>query len=256
MLLVVEIGNTCMTMCLYKGKKLERESKMSYSKGLNAYALSEILLAAIGKEHIDDCIISSVVNELTGEMHQAISNTYKVNSLILNSDLDLGIKLKVKNPETIGSDRLANIVGAINLYDRKPLVVIDSGTATTFDVIDKNGDFTGGVIMPGFEMQLKALHDNTSKLPLIEINNTDKAQKIIGGNTKSQMISGVIRGHICGIEGLLAICEKELEEKPFVVLTGGGVDIIKKYLPKDKYNVINPQLTTEGARIIYERNMD
>lgn len=256
MLLVIDIGNTTIAVSLFKGKELLSKYSLEHFPQITDVALSESFVSVFGNVNIEGCIISSVVETLTDVVFVAVNNTYKVNSIILDSDMDIGVNLNVKNPEAIGSDRLANMCAASVLYNKYPLVVVDCGTATTFDVLDKNGDFTGGLIMPGFSMQLQSLHEHTSKLPVVELKNYNKAHKVMCTTTKNQILSGVIRGHVCSIEGLLEYCAAELGEKPFVVITGGGADIIQEYMAKDKYDVINPMLTLEGARLAYERNMD
>ena len=256
MILVVDIGNTFVTIGLYKNKKLEGISRFEHKHNMQAFALSKIFSSVYEKINPQDAIISSVADEITNEMIEAINDTYKINPLILTSDLELDINLKVKAPETIGADRLANIYAASILYPDKPLIVIDSGTATTFDILDNNGDFIGGIIMPGLEMQFKALNEHTSKLPFISKESYTKAHKIICTNTKNEIISGTVRGYICSIEGLIKLCEQELNAKLFVVITGGGAELIAEFLPKQYYNEVNLNLTLQGIGMIYERNID
>ena len=256
MLLTIDIGNTSIAMGLYENQRLERVARFEHNKNLNTYAITSVLESIYKNIYLQGGIISSVADELTGKIENAVTDVYKIKPLILNSNFEFDLNLKVKNPETIGSDRLANIYAASKLYKQTPLIIIDSGSATTFDILDKNGDFIGGVIMPGFTLQFKSLNDYTSKLPLINIENYNKGHKIICTNTKSQMISGVIRGQICAIEGLLKQCEQELGEKPFVVITGGGAKTVEKYIQKDFYNVINPDLTLQGLGMLYERNIN
>ncbi len=235
MILVVDIGNTFVTIGLYKNKKLEGISRFEHKHNMQAFALSKIFSSVYEKINPQDAIISSVADEITNEMIEAINDTYKINPLILTSDLELDINLKVKAPETIGADRLANIYAASILYPDKPLIVIDSGTATTFDILDNNG---------------------TSKLPFISKESYTKAHKIICTNTKNEIISGTVRGYICSIEGLIKLCEQELNAKPFVVITGGGAELIAEFLPKQYYNEVNLNLTLQGIGMIYERNID
>lgn len=256
MILVIDIGNTTISMSMYDGKDFKNTTTLSHFPELTSMSLSEVFLSVFGKVNLEGCIISSVVEELTDVVYEAVTNRYKVNALILSSDLDIGVNLNIKNPELIGSDRLANLCAASSLYHKYPLVVVDSGTATTFDILDNKGAFIGGLIMPGFAMQLQSLHDHTSKLPVIDLENKIKVHKVICTTTKSQILSGVVRGHICSIEGLLEHCASELGEKPFVVITGGGAGIIQEYMSKDKYDIVNTMLTLEGEKLIYERNMD
>ena len=132
----------------------------------------------------------------------------------------------------------------------KPAIIVDLGTATTFDILDKFGNFIGGVIMPGLNLQFRALNKSTSKLPRIEAGAVDSA---IGNNTADAILSGVIRGSACAIEGLIEQCEKELGENAVIVATGGYSGLISKYM-KRQFDFVNPYLTLEGLRFLYELN--
>ena len=132
----------------------------------------------------------------------------------------------------------------------KPAIIVDIGTATTFDILDKNGDFLGGVIMPGPNLQFRALNKSTSKLPKIDANTVDKA---IGNNTADAILSGVIRGSACAIEGLIEQCEAELEDRAVIIATGGYSSLISKYMNR-QFDFVNPYLTLEGLRFLYELN--
>lgn len=163
--------------------------------------------------------------------------------------MNLGINLKLKNPREAGADRIANACGAYMLYS-KPAIIVDIGTATTFDILDKNGDFLGGVIMPGPNLQFRALNKSTSKLPKIDANTVDKA---IGNNTADAILSGVIRGSACAIEGLIEQCEAELGDRAVIIATGGYSSLISKYMNR-QFDFVNPYLTLEGLRFLYELN--
>ena len=156
-------------------------------------------------------------------------------------------KLKLKNPSEAGADRIANACGAYVLYS-KPAIIVDLGTATTFDIINKDGDFIGGVIMPGLNLQFRSLNNSTSKLPRIEANTVNKA---IGDNTVDAILSGVIRGSACAIEGLISQCEEELGEKAVIIATGGYSGLISQYMNRS-FDFVNPYLTLEGLRFLYE----
>ncbi|MBQ9688143.1 type III pantothenate kinase, partial [bacterium] len=134
-------------------------------------------------------------------------------------------------------------------YD-KPCIVIDFGTAISFDVVNSNGEFLGGVIAPGLRLQVNALNKFTSKLPKIEMSISNAA---IGNNTTEAILSGVIRGTACMIDGLIKQCEAELGEKAVIVATGGYSGLISNYLSQP-FDFINPTLTLEGLRILYNLN--
>ena len=149
----------------------------------------------------------------------------------------------------IGADRIANAAGAYVLY-KHPVIVIDFGTATSFDIVNGKGEFIGGVIAPGINLQLKSLNKFTSKLPRIE---AAKSPCAIGNNTVDAILSGVIRGCACMIDGLVEQCEKELGQKAVVVATGGYASCIAEYM-KRPFDYINPTLTLEGLRHLYYIN--
>ena len=148
-------------------------------------------------------------------------------------------------PKEVGADRIANAYAAKNKYPL-PIIVVDIGTAITFDIVAKNGDFVGGVIMPGLGLQLKALNLNTSKLPQINLEDSVNA---IGNSTKTAILSGIIRGTAMAVEGLVNQCEIELGEKATIVATGGCCEIVSKYMSR-KFDYVSSTLTLEGFRLL------
>ena len=203
---------------------------------------------------VDGCIIASVVEELTKKFKQAVDNTFKLNSIVLSTEINTGVKINLDNPKEAGADRIANAAGAYVLY-KHPVIVIDFGTATTFDIVNAKGEFIGGVISLGIMSQMKALNKFTSKLPQTDITISNSA---IGHNTNDAILSGVIRGTACMIDGLVEQCEKELAlhdnaKKCILVATGGYSGLIANYL-KRPFDFINPNLTLEGLRYLYSIN--
>lgn len=256
MILVVDVGNTSVSLGLYKNNELVDFSGFIYPKDISAMGIELVLKKIFPDTNIENCIISSVADELTGQVQQAILQTYHVHPLIINTDLNLGINIKAKNTENIGADRIANAYGASKIYDKRPLIVIDSGSATTFDIVDSDNNFIGGLIMPGLGLQLKSLSENTSKLPVLDLNLIDKVQTYINTDTKKAILSGVVFGHAQAIQGLITRCEKELKAKAFVVGTGGNAKLLSKYMKYKKFNVVNPTLTLDGIKMIFDLNID
>lgn len=250
MLLAVDIGNTNITLGVFENESLVETFRLASDRELPEEEYEILLHTLFKKYNIDGCIIASVVDELNTTFKTAVDNVFHLDSLLLNSELNLGINLKIENPKEAGADRVANACGAYMLYS-KPAIIVDLGTATTFDIIDKNGDFIGGVIMPGLNLQFKALNNHTSKLPRIE---ADTVEKAIGANTCEAMLSGVIRGSACAIEGLINQCEKELGQKAVIVATGGYSQLISKYMFR-QFDYVNPYLTLEGLRFLYNINV-
>jgi type III pantothenate kinase len=159
------------------------------------------------------------------------------------------MEIKLKNPKEVGADRIANAIGAKEKYPL-PAIVIDIGTATTFDIVSKKGDFLGGVIMPGLNLQFKSLSSNTSKLPRI---NAGISEKAIGDSTENALLSGIMRGSACAIEGLIHQCELELGERATVIATGGQSRLVSEYMLRS-FDYIDSNLTLEGLKFLYNIN--
>ena len=190
MLLTADIGNTSITLGLFEEDALVEEYRLASDKDLSLEEY-EVLLKTLFKDFkVDGCIISSVVEELTKKLKTAVDNVFKINSIVLSTQINTGVKICLDNPEEAGADRIANAAGAYVLYSH-PVIVVDFGTATTFDIVNGSGEFVGGIIAPGLNLQLKALNKFTSKLPRIEVALSNTA---IGHNTTDAILSGVLRG--------------------------------------------------------------
>jgi len=249
MLLTADIGNTNITLGLFDKDKYINEFRLASDKDLSGEEY-EILLKSLFKDYIiEGCVIASVVEELNIKFKRAVDNVFSIKSVFVASDVNLGIKVLTDNPKEVGADRLANAVAAINNYSGA-VIVIDFGTATSFDIVNSKGEFLGGVIAPGINTQMKCLKNSTSKLPKIDVS---ISQHAIGSNTTEAILSGVIRGTACMVDGLVAQCEAELSEKATIVATGGYCGLIANYL-KRPFDYVNPILTLEGLKKIYELN--
>lgn len=249
MLLTADIGNTSITLGLFDNDALVEEYRLASDKDLSLEEY-EVLLKSLFKEYkVDGCIISSVVEELTKKFKKAVDNVFKLDSLVLTTKINTGVRICLDNPKEAGADRIANAAGAYVLYNY-PVIVIDFGTATTFDIVNGKGEFVGGIIAPGVNLQVKALNKFTSKLPRIEITPSNAA---IGHNTNDAILSGILRGTAAMIDGLVEQCEKELGQKAVIVATGGYSGLISTYL-KRQFDFINPTLTLEGLRYLYQIN--
>lgn len=249
MLLTIDIGNTSINLGLFDGDALVEEFRLASDKDLSQEEY-EVLLKILCKPYkIDGCIIASVVDELNKKFKASVDHVLNLNSIFLTSECKTGVKIALANPKEAGADRIANACGAFMLYKR-PCIVIDFGTATSFDIVNKNGEFIGGVIAPGLNLQMKVLNKFTSKLPKIDVAVSNKA---IGNSTSEAILSGVIRGSACLIDGLIEQCEAELGEKSTLIATGGYSGLIANYL-KRPFDFINPTLTLEGLRFLYTLN--
>ena len=261
MLLTVDIGNTNIVIGLYEKNLLKHKWRIisDHKKSVDDYAVDIIELCLTNQVdclNINGCIIASVVPILTSRIHEAIkkfiSETVAKKILIIGEEsTKLGVEIKIKNKNEVGHDRLINAIAGFNKFGGN-LIIIDFGTATTFDVVGQNGEYLGGIIAPGINLSLKALHDMTAQLPKISI----KSQKnVIGKSTVEAMNSGVYHGYIAMVEGLIAKIENELQVKTTRIITGGLAEIFKE--PLIVSNVVQyhqPDLTLEGLKIVFEKN--
>ncbi len=185
MLLTADIGNTSITLGIFEEDALVEEYRLASDKDLSLEEY-EVLLKSLFKEFkVDGCIISSVVEELTNKFKSAVDNVFKFKSVVLSTEINTGVEILLDNPAEAGADRIANAAGAYVLYNH-PVIVVDFGTATTFDIVNGKGQFIGGVIAPGVTLQLKALNKFTSKLPRIDVTLSNAA---IGHNTTDAILS-------------------------------------------------------------------
>lgn len=249
MLLIVDIGNTNITLGIYDNNRYINEIRLATDKDLTGFEYETLLKSLLKDYNIEGCVIGSVVEELNTKFKRAVDNAFNIHSVFVTCDVNLNIQIKTDKPKEVGADRIANVVAVAEKYDTD-VIVIDFGTATSFDIINSKKEFLGGVIAPGINTQVKCLKSATSKLPKIDITISPKA---IGSNTTEAILSGVIRGSACMVDGLVAQCEKELGNKATIVATGGYCGLIANYMTRP-FDVVNPLLTLEGLKKIYELN--
>ena len=251
LLLAIDIGNTNVVIGIYHGKKLTNNWRLS-SKAARTGDEYWILLNSlfstnkIDIKKFDGAIISSVVPDLTIPFIQIIEKYCKLKPVIIDSDLKLKLKLAVDNPKSVGADRICNVVAGFEKYGG-PLVILDFGTATTFDVITKDYEFIGGIIAPGIEMTANVLHQLAAKLPKVELK---FPETVIGRNTETNIQSGLLFGTADLINGLLNRIENELGKKFTTIATGGLAEVVTPYLDREVF--IESGLTLEGMMLIYE----
>ncbi|MDA0902579.1 MAG: type III pantothenate kinase, partial [Proteobacteria bacterium] len=223
MLLAIDIGNTNIVLGLFEQKDLKQTWRLNSDKRKNPdnYAIDiiELLVSnSFDPTQISGIIISSVVRDLTPIIKEALSKFFAGKILIIGEEnVDLGIEILLKNKKEVGADRLINAVAAYNKF-AGDLIIVDFGTATTFDIVEADGSYAGGVIAPGVNLSLKALYEAASALPEISI----KSQKnVIGKSTIEAMNSGIYFGYISLVEGLINRIKKEYGKEMKVVATGG-----------------------------------
>jgi type III pantothenate kinase len=249
MLLVVDIGNTNITLGIFNDECLIDTLRLISDENFTIKEYEMLLKSLCEKYNIKSCVIGSVFEELNLTIKQAIDNVFNINSILITKNSKFGIDFLLKNSETAGIDRIANAVYAKENY-KLPAIIVDIGTAITLDVVSKDKIFLGGAIMPGINMQLDALFKNTSKLPQVEPKFSEKA---IGNSTEDAILSGVMRGIACAVEGLIKQCEIELSNKTTIIATGGQCELIAKYLSR-KFDFVDKAITLKGLKIFYELN--
>ena len=255
MLLAIEQGNTNTLFAVHDGSSwiAQWRSATESTRTADEYAvwLSQLLeMNRLSLKLLTGCIISSVVPQSIFNLRNLSRRYLNVEPLIIGENADLGIDVRIDKPSEAGADRLVNAIGAHIVYPG-PLVVIDSGTATTFDIVAADGGFEGGIIAPGINLSMQALHDAAAKLPRIAIQRPER-NRVVGTDTVTAMQSGVFWGYISLIEGLISKIKAERGEHLTVVATGGVVSLFEDATTMiDHYD---PDLTIRGLLEIHRRN--
>ncbi|MDX5331282.1 MAG: type III pantothenate kinase [Pseudomonadota bacterium] len=253
MLLAIEQGNTNTLFAVHDGKTWINQWRAATDSTRTAdeYAvwLSQLLhMAGLQFGVLDACIISSVVPQSIFNLRNLSRRYLHVEPLVIGENADLGIAVRIDKPSEAGADRLVNAIGAHIAYSGH-LIVIDSGTATTFDVIADDGGFEGGVIAPGINLSMEALHAAAAKLPRVAI---QKPQRVIGRDTVGAMQAGVFWGYIALIEGLIARIKAEWPHPMTVIATGGVASLF--HGASTAIDHFDPDLTIRGMLEIHRRN--
>lgn len=253
MLLAIDVGNTNCTVGIYDGRHKLGNWRISTEgrRTADEYAvwLTQLLgLAGIATEAIDNVIIASVVPSATFNLEWLCRKHLHCEPMVVTTALDLGIQVHIDNPKEAGADRLVNALAARNTYGNN-LIVIDIGTATTFDIVDGEGNYAGGIIAPGPHPSLEALHHIAAKLPKVEIERPDR---IVGKGTVGAMQSGIFWGYVSLIEGLIARIQEEMGRRMTVISTGGLAVLFTEAMAAiDHYDA---ELTMRGLLEVFERN--
>ena len=255
MLLAIEQGNTNTLFAVHDGKNWVSHwrSATEASRTADEYAvwLSQLLaMQGLSLGALTGCIISSVVPQSIFNLRNLARRYLKVEPLVIGENAELGVPIRIDKPSEAGADRLVNAIGAHIQYPGD-LIVIDSGTATTFDIIGGDGGFEGGVIAPGINLSMQALHDAAAKLPRVAIRRPD-GNRVIGRDTVNAMQSGVFWGYIGLIEGLVARIKAEWEKPMTVVATGGVASLFEGATPSIDH--FDSDLTIRGMLEIWRRN--
>ena len=253
MLIAIGIGNTSIKIGIYDGEKLAaswhiatdlRRMPDEYSITL----LSLLQAEGIAKPDINEAAMWCTVPSLIATFEEVIKKNFGIAPLVVGAGIKTGIRIRMDNPREVGADRIANATAAHSLWNG-PCIILDMGTATTFDTVSGEGDYLGGAIAPGIMMAAEALFTRPAQLYRVQLAAPKKA---IGTNTVSAMQSGIIFGYTSLVEGMVERLQRELPEKATVVATGGYASLILK-----ETNIIdsfNPDLSLIGLRILNELN--
>jgi type III pantothenate kinase len=254
MLLAIDAGNTNIVFALYEGDKMRAQWRAvtQVSRTSDEYAVwfSQLLaLEGLAFADLKSAIIATVVPAVLFDLRDFCRKYLKTEPLLVGDPtLDLGPRPKVDRPETVGADRLCNTVAAHARYPGA-VIVVDFGTATTFDIVSEDGAFDGSVIAPGANLSIEALHQAAALLPRVAIH---RAQKVIGRDTVSSMQSGVYWGYVGLITGLINGIKSEYAKPMTVVATGGLAHLFRPDIPAIDH--IDPDLTMRGLMLIHARN--
>lgn len=254
MIICLDVGNTNIKYAVYDGEKLKISFRVATEHKKTSDEYGGQLISILGNNKIDVSeitggIISSVVPQLDYTLERMCVNYLGIKPMMLVPGLKTGLNLRVDNAKEVGADRVVNNVAAVKKYGY-PLIVIDFGTATTFNVIDKKGEFIGGVIAPGIKGSLDSLVNGTAKLPRVEI---ERPASVIGKNTVTNMQSGIVYGFAGLVEYIVKKIKREMkEENVTVVATGGFSEVIAKEI--SCIDKVDKLLTLEGLRYLYGLN--
>jgi type III pantothenate kinase len=253
LILAIDVGNTNMSMGIFIGNKLVSNWRIATvsdrtSDETGLLLLQFFMFAGVGKETVEDVIISSVVPPVMHSLRLAIKKYIGKKPIIVTNETKTGLTILYDNPSEVGADRIVNAVAALKLYGG-PVIIVDFGTATTFCAVSQAGEYLGGIICSGIKISMDALFAKAAKLPRVDI---AKPKNVIGKNTVESMQSGAVYGFAGQVDYIIRKMKQELGENTKVVATGGLATLIAQ--ESQCIDQINLRLTLEGLKLIYDIN--
>jgi len=244
MLIAVDIGNTNIVIGMFKGRKLAKILRLNAD--ISKSSLIKLIKKQCPAEKIQGVIVSSVVPKRLKAVKEAFKAVLRLKPIVLGEDARVPIKNSYKKPHQVGQDRLVNAFAALHIYRKRPLIIVDFGTAVSLDVVSGGGAYLGGVIVPGVELSIENLTRRAALLPKIILK---KPKAVLGRSTQESMLSGIFYGYASLCDGIVEKLSKKLKRKPFVVATGGHAKLLSSYC--SKIDKIDPQLTLKGLNLTY-----
>lgn len=251
-LLVVDLGNTNIVLGVYEGERLINSWRLATARERTAdeYGIlaRQLVGDAVPHGSLEGAIVASVVPPLNTAVTFMIRKYFGIEPMFVEPGVKTGIAIHVDNPLEVGADRIVNCAAAHDKYGG-PTVIVDFGTATTFDVVTANAEFIGGVIAPGLNISAEALFARAARLPRVDLRKPDH---VIGTNTVVNMQSGIYFGYLGLVDGILERIKREVKHLKRVVATGGLATLFEA--DSEHIDEVDPELTLKGLKIVYDRN--